>query len=269
MPYAKNSSDQRMDELKLTPDTLVEPPPAETAFDYSLAVAKAATIMLPFLGQAVTLFDLITAPARGKRLADWYEQLRVAINDLSQRIEGLTPEKLATDDQFVSAVLRASLSVVRTHQAEKLDALRNAVLNIAIGGETNADRQTVFLELIDRFTPLHLALLKFFQDPDGYIRAKCIEIRPERENQPIYLLVLDCLPNTCEHLMSPLKERDAALPQFLDNVVIALAEAALITPDLKNAYQKPPSYPRWTTHLGDDFLDFIASPIDTGGSSLS
>ena len=197
---------------------------------------------------------------RSKRLTDWCEDLRLAFNDLSQKIEGLTPEKLAENDQFVSASLRALQSAVRTHQAEKLEALKNAILNVAVGGEPEADRQTVFLDLVDRFTPLHLALLQFFQDPAGYISAKRIEIAPERDNQPIFFLLLDCMPELRQQAASPVEGRDGAPLQFLDIVVTELANACLVTPDLKSGAQKPPRYPRWTTHLGDDFLDFISPP---------
>ncbi len=93
-----------MDSLDLNPDPRLKPAPSKTTFDYAMIAAKAATtVAFPFLSPGVTFVDLVTAPLRSKRLSDWCEELRLALNDLSLRVEGLTPEKLAEDEAFVSA----------------------------------------------------------------------------------------------------------------------------------------------------------------------
>lgn len=151
-----------MDIPKLKPDPRLEPAPERTAFDYGLAIAKAGTLAFPFFGAGVTLLDLVTAPLRGKRLNDWCEELRLRLNELSQKVDGLTPETLATNDAFVSAFAQATQAALKSHQIEKLEALRNAVLNVAAGSAPDEDLQSIFLNLIDSFTPLHLRLLTQF-----------------------------------------------------------------------------------------------------------
>lgn len=207
------------------------------------------------------LFGLLTSPL-ARRRDMWLEDLERRLRDLEGRIEGFRFENLTENEEFVSATAQASQSALKTHQVEKLEALKNAVLNVAAGGEPDVNRQAVFLDLIDRFTPLHLALLRFFQCPNDYIAAKGIKVAPERDRQPVYLLLLDCIPGLQAQVASPVEGRDGAISQFLDIVVTELADTALVSPDLKNAYQTPPPYPRWTTHLGDDFLDFINPPIN-------
>src|ERR1035438_9693178 len=120
-----------MEELSLNPDQSLEPAPGKTAVDYGLAIAKVASIAFPFFGAGVTLVDLVTAPLRGKRFSDWCEEIRLRLNDLSEKVDGMTPEALAKDDAFFSAFAQATQAALRTHQQEKLDALRNAVLNVA------------------------------------------------------------------------------------------------------------------------------------------
>src|SRR5438876_2740538 len=88
---------RRMEKLNINPDPRLEPAPERTGFDYGVSVAKAGTIVFPFLGAGVTLFDLITTPLRTKRLSDWLEQLRLRINELSQKVATLTPVRLAED----------------------------------------------------------------------------------------------------------------------------------------------------------------------------
>jgi hypothetical protein len=109
-------------------------------------------------------FDLVTTPLRGKRLNDWCEELRLRLNDLSEKVSELTPEALAKNEAFVSAFAQASQVALKTHQAEKLEALRNVVLNIALGHCPADDLQTIFLNLVDSFTTVHLQLLRFYQN---------------------------------------------------------------------------------------------------------
>ena len=85
---------------------------------------------------------------RGKRFSDWCEELRLRLNDLGQKVDGLTPETLANDEAFVSAFAQATQSALRTHLKEKLDALRNAVLNVAVKMAPGDDLQTAFFTLI-------------------------------------------------------------------------------------------------------------------------
>ena len=56
---------------------------------------------------------------------------------------GSTRLPFANDDEFVSAIQHATQIAVRTHQAEKLEALRNAVLNVAAGTAPGDDLQMI------------------------------------------------------------------------------------------------------------------------------
>jgi hypothetical protein len=155
-----------MEKLNLNPDARLEPAPGRTEFDWAVTAAKAGALALPFVGTGVALFDLITTPMRNKRVSDWLEELRIRFNELSQKVAGLTPERLAQDEAFQSAFAHATQAAMRTHQQEKLDALRNAVLNVAIGNAPSDDLQLVFLNFVDSFTPTHLKILTLFDSKD-------------------------------------------------------------------------------------------------------
>jgi hypothetical protein len=81
----------------------------------------------------------------------------------------LTPERLAQDDVFVTVVMQTSQIALRNHQVEKLEALRNAVLNSVLS-TIEEDEKFVFLRLIDQLTPLHLRTLKFLDDPGAWMQ---------------------------------------------------------------------------------------------------
>ncbi|MBZ5575992.1 MAG: hypothetical protein LAP40_05475 [Acidobacteriia bacterium] len=167
-----------MDESSLKPDQRLQPAPEKTAFDYAMAVAKVAAIPLPFFGRGVALVDAVTAPLRGKRFDDWCEQIRQRINEPSQKIEGLTAESLATSDPFISMFTQASQAAIRTHKEEKLEALRNAMMNVAISPTEAEDLRSVFLNMIDTFSVVHLRLLRFFQRPEPGLRDEYRRQRP-------------------------------------------------------------------------------------------
>jgi hypothetical protein len=152
--------------------------PEPSGFDYSLALAKIGALAFPFLGTGISLFDLVTAPLRNKRFTDWCEQLRLRLNQLSQKVDGLTPQSLATNDAFISAFAQATQAVIRTHQKEKLDALRNAVLNVAVSKAPSEDLQLMFLNLVDTFTPMHLEILASIQSRN---RATITHLRDRRD----------------------------------------------------------------------------------------
>lgn len=145
--------------------------PEATAFDYSVAAAKAISVLISFLipplGSAVSLFDAITAPIRGRRANEWCENLRLSLNALSATVAELTPEKLAASEEFTSAFAQAAQAAIRTHDQEKLEALRNAILNVALNQNPDTDKQAIFLSLIDSLTPVHLRMLKFLDGPKG------------------------------------------------------------------------------------------------------
>ncbi len=79
--------------------------------------------------------------------------------------KGFKLEELQQNEEFVSAVMNASQIALRSHQAAKLDALRNAILNVATGQAPEEALQNVFLNLVDSFTELHFRILKVFQAP--------------------------------------------------------------------------------------------------------
>jgi hypothetical protein len=84
--------------------------------------------------------------------------------ELEDKVAGFRFEDLAQNEQFVSAVLQATQAAVRTHQEEKIEALRNAVLNVAIGIDLSQDLRAIFLSFIDTFAPSHMRMLRFLQN---------------------------------------------------------------------------------------------------------
>jgi hypothetical protein len=58
---------------------------------------------------------------------------------------------------------------LRNHQKEKLEALQNAVVNSALGIDIEENLQLLFLNMVDDLTPLHLKVLKYFENPTKWM----------------------------------------------------------------------------------------------------
>jgi len=71
----------------------------------------------------------------------------------------------------VTAVLEATRIAMRTHQEEKLEALRNMVINSALPNSLDDVKNSIFLGMIDTLTPLHIIVLKYLNYPASSFRA--------------------------------------------------------------------------------------------------
>ncbi|WP_316348244.1 hypothetical protein [Desulfuromonas acetoxidans] len=138
--------------------------PEKSSGDIVHSVAKAGLSAIPVLGgTAVELFQNVVQPPLEKRRAEWMAQVGEKLQELEDN--GLILEDLQNDEQFISAAMYASQLALRTHKEEKLEALRNAVANIATGQAPDEAMQHIFLNLIDNLTELHIQVLSVFQAP--------------------------------------------------------------------------------------------------------
>jgi hypothetical protein len=143
-----------------------KPFPQPSFDDVQYASRKGLASIIPLAGGVASeLMGLLSSPV-AKRRDDWFSDLERRLRDLEGRIEGFRFDDLERNEQFVSATLQATQAALRTHQREKLDALRNAVLNIAVAKSNLPpdDTQLMFLNLIDRSTPTHLEMLSHIEN---------------------------------------------------------------------------------------------------------
>jgi hypothetical protein len=71
------------------------------------------------------------------------------LEQLEANVEGFKIKNLEHDEKFVSAVIEDSRSAISTHKQEKREAIRNAMLNIALHRSAGEDQQQTFLRYID------------------------------------------------------------------------------------------------------------------------
>lgn len=138
--------------------------PKPTAGDTAHALTKAGLSLIPVVGgPAVELFQHIVQPPLERRRSEWMEQVGAMLQSLEQK--GINLNDLQSNEQFITAVMQASTSALRTHKSEKLIALRNAVINIASGQGPEETVQHLLLSFIDEFSEMHLRVLAFGNAP--------------------------------------------------------------------------------------------------------
>lgn len=157
--------------------------------------------------------------------------------------------ELQHNESFVTATLQATRIALQTHQKEKLEALRNAVLNASLPNGLDHDMKAIFMNHIEAMTPWHLKILAWLKDPDEFVQRQGAKLAAVNFVQ---LLVRD---------FPELQGRN----DFFIQVVNDLRGPGLLTSDTSSRRSRGRDLhgPR-TTGLGDMFLAFIASPLDRG-----
>jgi hypothetical protein len=213
-------------------------PDEPTLGDYGHAVIKAGLSAIPVLGGgAVELFSLLFAAPLAERRDVWLQTVVEDLDALSRKVAGGSLESLAANPEFVSALMKATQVALCTHQQEKITALRNAVLNVAAGAAPEDDLQSIFLNLIDTLSPIHLRLFKQF----GLKTAVLIRDAPNWLKSDV-----------CSQAAKDLLDRGLLGP--LGSLVPDRNQ--LVIGD--NGYYK---FYAATTTLGNQFLSFILSPL--------
>lgn len=172
-----------------------KPPKDKSAGDIAREAGRAATSLVPVVGGPlqVVFENLFSSPLKRRRQA-WLEQLADVLTEVEDRVEGLTPEKLATNEAFITVAMQASQIAVRNHHEAKLEALRNAVLNAALPRPPHEDEQMIFLRLIDNLTPWHLRLLAVLDNPASWMQRNGV-MNPGWSMGGVSNVIEHCLPD--------------------------------------------------------------------------
>jgi hypothetical protein len=235
--------------------------PKESARDHAHALARAGLSAIPVVGgPAAELFSWLIVPPLTKRRDEWIESIGEGLKDLEAKIDGFKIESLVGNDTFVSVVMQCSHAAIQTHEEEKVAALRNAVLNTAVGNSPDDDIQLqTFLSWAATMTPWHLRILRLCQNPEAYMASKDVthlDVTKRRrhpgEDDPPMLF-------------------EAVFPELSGNrnfyvrIVFELTANGLLDPELETAFSpariaQGGLFDKKTTEMGDLFLAFITKP---------
>lgn len=219
--------------------------PHATTGDLAYNTFRGLLSAVPLAGGVLAeWFSHFLAPPLSRRRDEWLRSLAEGLAALEGELEAVSVEGLQHNEAFVTATMQATAIALRTQQREKLEALRNAVLNAAIGRTPDEDLQTMFLQFVDTFTTWHVRILSFFRDPSA-----CHMRKQYSMGAPAMVL---------EEVFPELRGGRT----FYDQLVRDLHARGLFTLDsLHTTMSESGMYAKRTTELADRFLDFISSPL--------
>ena len=150
--------------------------------------------VVPVFGSPVAeLIDLLIGPSLEKRRDEWIVQIRDAVQEISERLDGFDPRDLQNNEAFVTAVLTTSALALKTHQAEKLESFRHAIVNSVLPGAPEEFEQMTFLRFVDELTPTHVRMLTFLSDPVGWYERHGLQ-RPDLMTAGLWAVIEPALP---------------------------------------------------------------------------
>lgn len=219
--------------------------------DIGHTITKAGLSAIPVIGgPAAELLSAIISPPLSKRRDKWIESIAQGLQKLEHRMENFKIENLSQNDMFITTAMHATQAAIRNHQKEKLEALRNAVLNAALPNAPEEDIQLMFLNFVDRLTTWHLRILKFLDNPKTWGEKHAVEF-------PDWMSV--GLSTALEHAMPELRGRR----EFYDLLANDLYSCGLMSVRiLHNTMSVQDLSASSTTNLGKEFLRFITSPVE-------
>jgi hypothetical protein len=220
-------------------------PPQPSGADKAYTILKAAVAGIPIVGgSANELMGLVFAGPYQKRLQKWREDVAEVLSYLVNT-KGIRIEDLQSNEGFISAVANASQVAMRNHDAEKREALRNALINTVISDTIDESLQNQFLNYIDTLTVWHIRLLKAFFSPQPKEQSGRYSTIPSSP--------ADMLEETYPALLN---RRDIYDPFWRD-----LHSRGLVNIDQLHVMMTPQGvYTKRTTAIGDQFIKFISLP---------
>lgn len=235
----------------------MKPPAHSKGRELSNTAIEMVVNLVPTVGGALAV-ALMTGLNHNlnQRRQQWLTELAEMVEDLQEQIDGLEPETLAQNDVFVDAVVTATQMRLRTSQQEKIEALRNAMLNAALPDAPEADIQQLYLELIDRLTPTHLRLLSLLDEPTRWFHQRPDLKRPE----------FALTSSRIQLIEAALPELGTKGPEVIERFYVALTDGGLINGPLQGMMTADGAWEPVTTEHGRALLAFIRAPLPGGGS---
>jgi len=225
-------------------------PPKSSGGDAAHAMARAGLGTIPVVGAAATeLFTAIVTPPLEKRRNEWMLKVGEALKKLEEQ-KGIKLDELKNNDAFIDIVMHASQAAIRNSQEEKLQALRNAVLNSALPNPPEESIQQMFINFVDTLTSWHLKLLDLVKDP---------EVWAKRHGHTFPNLMAGGFSTIIESAFPELRGRRDFYDQLGKDLTyrgLASTDNFHVTTTGRALTQKR------TTGMGDSFMKFISDPIE-------
>jgi len=170
-----------------------------TTPDKVFSVTKSLANLLPVTGMLATLVDEFIPSEVNTRRDSLLLKLEKDFEELPERVEEALKEPF-----FISIFMQAFRSSMATEKEEKVDVYRAIILNTLIEQTPDKDEVEIMLKTTDSLTPLHIKLIKLFENPPKYLEEN-LDAKERFGNVSmggIGHLIRACFPNYSQDLIN-------------------------------------------------------------------
>ncbi len=185
------------------------------------------------------LYEAIKSNELKKRFNEWSDLIEYRLSKLEMQMEDLSK-----NESFVTTIMQATNSAMKTTKKGKRLCLANAVTNSA---KVQIDESIllIYLNLIDKYTELHLKILAFLDNPKKYY---------SNEKGPV-CYVTTSISQILKKVYPEITEKES----LINLIIKDLHSDYLINTD--NIYTMMTAsgvFESRTTDLGKNFISFIS-----------
>lgn len=229
-------------------DDLTKPPKQSKGEKTYEIVKKVVSATIPFAGVVEVFLDEVIKPPSQKRLENWITAIVKDIEELKKQFEKFQNENLQNNEDFISTFYQSLDIAKKTHNKEKHEALKYAVINSVLNETFDGSIKALFLSFIEKLTPWHLKLLKYLDDPDAWFRKNNMTPPELVISGSIWQLMSKAFPNL------EIKIAEIIVGDLNAMGLLNIEKTTLnITMSIHGPYQQA------TTKFGRDFLEFITT----------
>jgi len=145
-------------------------PPTPTHGDNTHTAVKVVLSAIPVLGgSAAELFDHVMTSPLARRREEWMKLVCDRLNNL----DNIDYATLVNNEEFVSAMIEATIAAIKTANNNKRNLLKNAIAKGAQDIFPKNDWSIVFIRYVDELTYEHVLLLSAMcETPENLTHVK-------------------------------------------------------------------------------------------------
>lgn len=171
----------------LTPEKVFRP----TVTDLVHTGIKAGFSSIPLVGGPISeiLSFAVNSPIN-KRIEAFITSLDLRVKDIEAKGQ-VNYSEFIKDDEFIDVLIQSLQLVAKNSQDEKIEMIRNCVLNTALHIDIERDKKMMFLNTVNQITPHHLKVLEVITQPSDAIKQLLEMTVKSGETDPQITLVDD------------------------------------------------------------------------------
>jgi len=142
-----------------------------SASEHIFNVFTATLASLPIGASIASLLKDYIPDAKFKRIDEFARQVAEDLKRLNDKIDS----EYIFKDEFAYMFEQSFRGVAQNYQKEKIEAFRAILLNSAIRQDVIQEEKEFYFSLVNNLSVVHIRILKFLANPEGYIQEQGIE----------------------------------------------------------------------------------------------